>query len=82
MTDKNPVRTKSHITTVLQALLVTFLWASSMILIKIGFKGGLPPITFAGLRYWFAFICLALLVLFNPTHRKMLGAIHIASGFN
>ncbi|MFN2304981.1 MAG: DMT family transporter, partial [Anaerolineales bacterium] len=75
MTDKNPVRTKSHITTVLQALLVTFLWASSMILIKIGFKGGLPPITFAGLRYWFAFICLALLVLFNPTHRKMLGAI-------
>ena len=66
---------KSHITTVLQALLVTILWSSSMILIKLGFKGGLPPITFAGLRYSFAFLCLALIVLSNPTHRKTLHSI-------
>jgi drug/metabolite transporter (DMT)-like permease len=65
-------RSKSHIKAVLQALLVTVLWSSSMILIKVGFQDGLPPITFAGLRYWFAFLCLAALVFAQPTQRQSL----------
>ncbi len=42
---------------VLQALLVTFLWSTSFIIIKLGLYE-LPPITFAGLRYVIAFFCL------------------------
>ena len=38
----------------LQALLVTFLWSTSWVLIKIGFAD-IPPLTFAGLRYTLAF---------------------------
>jgi drug/metabolite transporter (DMT)-like permease len=68
-------RSKNHLKAVLQALLVTVLWSSSMILIKVGFKDGLPPITFAGLRYWFAFLCLAVLVLANPSQRESLSTI-------
>ena len=75
MANKNSPHEKSHIKAVLQALLVTFLWSSSMILIKFGLKAGLPAITFAGLRYSFAFVCLIVLVLFNPTHRRALRSI-------
>jgi len=39
-----------HLRAVLQALLVTFLWSTSWVLIKIGLRE-VPPITFAGLRY-------------------------------
>ncbi len=39
------------------ALLVTFLWSTSFILIKCGLKD-IPPVTFAGLRYSLAFIIL------------------------
>lgn len=46
-----------------------------MILIKFGLEAGLPAISFAGLRYSFAFLCLLLLVLFNPTHRSTLRRI-------
>jgi drug/metabolite transporter (DMT)-like permease len=59
-----------HIKTVLQALLVTFLWSTSWVLIKIGLQANLPAITFAGLRYSVAFLCLLPFVLTNPTHRK------------
>jgi drug/metabolite transporter (DMT)-like permease len=41
----------------MQALLVTFLWSTSYILIKIGLKD-LPALTFAGRRYALAFLCL------------------------
>ncbi len=41
----------------LQALLVTFLWSTSWVLIKIGLRD-IPALTFAGLRYTLAFICL------------------------
>jgi drug/metabolite transporter (DMT)-like permease len=41
---------------VFQALLVTFLWSTSFIIIKIGLVE-IPPLTFAGLRYFLAFIC-------------------------
>ena len=42
---------------VLQALLVTLLWSLSWVLIKIGLVD-IPPLTFAGLRYVLAFLCL------------------------
>ena len=47
------LRTKS----ILQALFVVFLWATSWVFIKIGL-GEIPPLTFAGLRYALAFVCL------------------------
>lgn len=48
-----------HTTAILQALLVTFLWSTSWILIKIGLNDiQIPAITFAGLRYGLAFVVL------------------------
>ena len=72
MSDQSSDNVKYHTKAVLLALLVTLLWSSSMILIKVGFKDGLPPISFAGLRYWFAFLCLAVLVFAQPTQRQSL----------
>lgn len=46
----------SHITAILQALLVTFLWSTSFIIIKWGLTE-IPPLTYAGLRYFIAFLC-------------------------
>jgi drug/metabolite transporter (DMT)-like permease len=62
---------------ILQATLVTFLWSTSWVLIKIGLRGDLPPITFAGLRYGLACLCLAPFVLLNRGHREALGKIHL-----
>jgi drug/metabolite transporter (DMT)-like permease len=61
---------KGHVSAVLLALFVTFLWSTSWILIKIGLKAELPPITFAGIRYTLAFLCILPLVLFNSKHRQ------------
>ncbi len=47
----------SHLKAILLALLVTFLWSTSFVIIKIGLAE-IPPLTFAGLRYSIAFICL------------------------
>ncbi|KAA0247176.1 MAG: hypothetical protein EDM72_03030 [Chlorobiota bacterium] len=47
----------SHLSAILLALLVTFLWSTSFVIIKIGLVE-IPPLTFAGLRYTIAFICL------------------------
>lgn len=62
-------RTSSHFGAVAQALFVTFLWSTSWVLIKIGLKD-IPALTFAGLRYGLAFICLLpfSLHLFRGTH--------------
>ncbi len=46
-----------HNKAILQALFVTILWSSSWVFIKIGLKD-IPPITFAGLRYFLGFIFL------------------------
>lgn len=54
---------------VLQAIFVTILWSSSWILIKIGLRSDLPPLTFAGLRYVTAFLCLVPVILLNPSLR-------------
>ncbi|WP_420632213.1 DMT family transporter [Candidatus Leptofilum sp.] len=50
-------RRSSHFTAVSQALFVTFLWSTSWVLIKIGLVD-IPALTFAGLRYSLAFLCL------------------------
>jgi len=63
---------KLHIKAVLQALFVTFLWSTSWVLVKVGLKASLPAITFAGLRYFIAFLCLIPFILINPTHRNIL----------
>jgi drug/metabolite transporter (DMT)-like permease len=50
-------KSSSHFGAVVQALFVTFLWSTSWVLIKIGLKD-IPALTFAGLRYGLAFVCL------------------------
>jgi drug/metabolite transporter (DMT)-like permease len=55
-----------HVQAVLQALLVTFLWATSWVLIKIGLHD-IPSLVFAGLRYMLAVLCL-LPLTFRSTH--------------
>ena len=50
-------RTHPHTTAVLQALFVTFLWSTSWVLIKFGLTD-IPALTFAGLRYGLAWLCL------------------------
>lgn len=60
----------SHLRATLQALLVTFLWSTSFVIIKLGLEE-IPPLTFAGLRYVIAFICL---LPFTFTKKKI-GAI-------
>lgn len=52
----------SHIIPILQALLVTFLWSTSFIIIKIGLVE-IPAVSFAGLRYSLAFLCFIPLIL-------------------
>jgi drug/metabolite transporter (DMT)-like permease len=59
----------------LLAIFVTVLWSTSWVLIKIGLRGDLPPVTFAGLRYTLAFLCLAPFVLLNPTQRQAVKAL-------
>lgn len=54
----------------LQALLVTFLWSTSWVLIKWGLKD-IPALTFAGLRYTLAFVCLLPFAL-QPAPRRAL----------
>ncbi len=46
-----------HLRAALQALFVTFLWSTSWVLIKIGLDD-IPALTFAGLRYTLAWLCL------------------------
>ncbi|HRI47769.1 MAG TPA: DMT family transporter [Ignavibacteriaceae bacterium] len=50
------LKSGSHITAILQAMLVTFLWSTSFIIIKWGLTE-IPPLTYAGLRYVIAFLC-------------------------
>ncbi len=55
------MKNHSQLKAILLALLVTFLWSTSFVIIKIGLAE-IPPLTFAGLRYTIAFICLLPLV--------------------
>ena len=51
------MNSRSHLKAILLALLVTLLWSTSFVIIKIGLAE-IPPLTFAGLRYTIAFVCL------------------------
>ncbi|MCK5330003.1 MAG: DMT family transporter [Candidatus Marinimicrobia bacterium] len=61
---------ESWIKSVLQALLVTFLWSTSFIIIKKGLLD-IPPLTFAGLRYTLAFIFLLPLLFRKERFREI-----------
>ena len=61
---------------VLQALGVTVLWSSSWVLIKIGLAD-IPALTFAGLRYGLACLCLLPFAL-RPATRAALGRLPAA----
>ena len=65
-----PKKPGAHATAVLQALLVTFLWSTSWVLIKIGLVD-IPALSFSGLRYSLAFVCL-LPFVFGPANRAAL----------
>jgi len=65
------MRLSSHSRAILQALLVTFLWSTSWVLIKQGLRE-IPPLTFAGLRYAIAF---AILLLGLWRHRHEIRAL-------
>jgi drug/metabolite transporter (DMT)-like permease len=56
----------SHRSATLQALLVTFLWSTSWVFIKIGLQEDIPALTFAGLRYTLAFLCLLVIAIRRP----------------
>lgn len=64
------LRFNTHTKAVLQALLVVFLWATSWVLIKIGLQE-IPALTFAGLRYTLAFLCMLPFVLFSRRFRSL-----------
>src|SRR5574341_151290 len=61
-----PTNPSARLRAIFQALFVTFLWATSWVLIKIGLRD-MPALTFAGLRYGLAFLCLLPFVL-RPAH--------------
>ena len=58
---------------ILQGLFVAFLWSTSWIFIRIGLHD-IPPLTFAGLRYGVAFLCL-LPFFYAPARRSKLRAL-------
>lgn len=64
---------RSHLAAVAQALLVTVLWSSSWVLIKVGLDD-IPALTFAGLRYFLAFLVLLPMAL-RRVHRGSLAAM-------
>lgn len=58
----------------LQALVVTILWSTSWVLIKLGLGDDLRPLTFAGLRYTLAAAVLGVVLVATPRHRAALAA--------
>jgi drug/metabolite transporter (DMT)-like permease len=63
----------SRLTAIGQAVLVVFLWATSWVLIKTGLQD-MPPVVFAGLRYFLAFLILVPVVFLRDPGRG-LGAV-------
>jgi drug/metabolite transporter (DMT)-like permease len=63
-----PAQESSHLKAILLALFVTVLWSSSWVLIKFGLED-IPPLTFAGLRYTWAFLVLLPIALRSPARR-------------
>lgn len=70
-------RGHTHPRAVLIALLVTFLWSSSWVLIRWGLdREALEPVTFAALRYGLASLVLFVWVLSSRSLRKELFELH------
>ena len=67
---QGPHKLSSRTLAILQALFVVFLWATSWVFIKIGLNE-IPPIIFAGLRYFLAFIVLLVALLFGDTKKEI-----------
>jgi drug/metabolite transporter (DMT)-like permease len=61
-----------HHKAVLQALLVTFLWSTSWVFIKIGLVE-IRPLSFAGLRYGLAFLCMLPIFVRRRQYRQLSG---------
>ncbi len=59
-----------HLTAVLQALFVTFLWSTSVVLVKIGLQD-IPALTFAGMRYFLAFLVLLPFYIFSGRNKAV-----------
>ncbi|MCC6298352.1 MAG: EamA family transporter [Anaerolineales bacterium] len=59
-----------HARAVFQALFVVFIWATSWIFIKLELKD-IPPVTFAGLRYFLAFLFLLTALLFSGAKKEI-----------
>jgi len=64
------VKAPSRLKAILLAMVVVVIWSSSWILIKIGLRD-IPPLTFAGLRYFLGFIFLTPF-LFQKSVRKQI----------
>ncbi|MFH1197195.1 MAG: DMT family transporter [bacterium] len=67
------MRLSPRIIAILEALLVTFLWSTSFIIIKWGLKD-IPALTYAGLRYSIAFLAL-LPWLFTEKRKREISSI-------
>jgi drug/metabolite transporter (DMT)-like permease len=63
-----PAQESSHLKAILIALFVTVLWSSSWVLIKFGLED-IPPLTFSGLRYVWAFLVLLPVALRSQARR-------------
>ena len=68
------------IRSLLQAILVVTIWATSWVMIKIGLED-IPPFTFAGLRYFLAFLLL-LPLAFRPSNRAEIRSFTRADWLN
>lgn len=66
--------TPGRASALLLAVFVTFLWSTSWVLIKVGLAASLPPLSFAGLRYGLAVLCLAPFALGTARARAALRA--------
>ena len=75
------MESRQHITSILQAVFVTFLWSTSWVLIKFGLRNQLPALTFAGLRYFTAFLCLIPFVVFNRSERERIRNLNRSDWF-
>ena len=65
----------AHVKAIMMALLVTVLWSTSWVLIKIGLRNDLPALSFAGMRYGMAFLFLVPAVFINPSERAILKSL-------
>ncbi len=66
---------REYFRSIVQAVFVTFLWSTSWVLIKFGLRNQLPALTFAGLRYFFGFLCLVPFVVFNRNERDRIASL-------